>query len=143
APAGARTAGKPFVRRGRAPRPPPRFLQADPRLPGLGRGPPRPPEAERAGELASKSSGAPWALVRRARRSLSAFPGTLPKLQPGAAVIYGLLVMRVIRHLAHRPERLRRAVLTLGNFDGAHLGHQAIIRRAVARAREVSGQAVA
>jgi riboflavin kinase/FMN adenylyltransferase len=51
--------------------------------------------------------------------------------------------MRVIRHLAQRPGRLTRTVLTLGNFDGAHLGHQAIIRRAVARAREVGGQAVA
>ncbi len=51
--------------------------------------------------------------------------------------------MRVIRHLAHRPGRLLRTVLTLGNFDGAHLGHQAIIRRAVASAREAGGQAVA
>ena len=51
--------------------------------------------------------------------------------------------MRVIRHFAQRPGRLTRTVLTLGNFDGAHLGHQAIIRRAVARAREVGGQAVA
>src|SRR5207249_1029947 len=51
--------------------------------------------------------------------------------------------MRVIRHLARRPERLPGSVLTLGNFDGAHLGHQAIVRRAVARARESAGLAVA
>src|SRR5438093_1076715 len=51
--------------------------------------------------------------------------------------------MRVIRHLARRPERLPGTVLTLGNFDGAHLGHQAIVRRAVARAREAAGLAVA
>src|SRR5437763_1262380 len=51
--------------------------------------------------------------------------------------------MRVIRHLAPRPERLPGSVLTLGNFDGAHLGHQAIVRRAVARARESAGLAVA
>jgi len=51
--------------------------------------------------------------------------------------------MRVIRHLARRPERLPGSVLTLGNFDGAHLGHQAIVRRAVARAREAKGLAVA
>src|SRR3989454_1190553 len=51
--------------------------------------------------------------------------------------------MRVIRHLVRRPERLPGSVLTLGNFDGAHLGHQAIVSRAVARAREAAGLAVA
>ena len=51
--------------------------------------------------------------------------------------------MRVVRHLARRQERLGPAVLTLGNFDGAHLGHQAIITRAVARARELGAHAVA
>ncbi len=51
--------------------------------------------------------------------------------------------MRVIRHLARRAEKIPRTVLTLGNFDGAHLGHQAIIRRAVERAREKGGQTVA
>lgn len=51
--------------------------------------------------------------------------------------------MRVVRHLVRRPERLRRVVLTLGNFDGVHLGHQAIVRTAVERARATGGQAVA
>ena len=51
--------------------------------------------------------------------------------------------MRVIRHLARRQGRLGPTVLTLGNFDGAHLGHQAIIRGAVARARALGAQAVA
>jgi riboflavin kinase/FMN adenylyltransferase len=51
--------------------------------------------------------------------------------------------MRVVRHLARLPAKLEAAVLTLGNFDGVHLGHQAIISRAVARARELGGQAVA
>lgn len=50
--------------------------------------------------------------------------------------------MRVIRHLAHQRERLRRVVLTLGNFDGVHLGHQTILRRAIEQARAVGGQAV-
>jgi len=31
------------------------------------------------------------------------------------------------------PEELRGAVLALGNFDGFHLGHQAVVNRAVAR----------
>jgi riboflavin kinase / FMN adenylyltransferase len=50
--------------------------------------------------------------------------------------------MRVIRHLAHVAPPLRRVVLTLGNFDGVHLGHQAIVRRAVDEARAVGGQVV-
>jgi len=51
--------------------------------------------------------------------------------------------VRVIRHLARLPRRLERSVVTLGNFDGAHLGHQAIIRRAVERAAALGGRAVA
>ncbi|MCY7397961.1 MAG: bifunctional riboflavin kinase/FMN adenylyltransferase, partial [Sphingomonas bacterium] len=31
------------------------------------------------------------------------------------------------------PSALRGAVLALGNFDGFHLGHQAVVGRAVAR----------
>jgi riboflavin kinase/FMN adenylyltransferase len=51
--------------------------------------------------------------------------------------------MRVIRHLRREPGRIPRTVLTLGNFDGVHLGHQAIIGRAVATAREIAGRVVA
>src|SRR5262245_40118566 len=51
--------------------------------------------------------------------------------------------MRVLRHLARQRERLPRVVLTLGNFDGVHLGHQAIVRAAVARARPANAQVVA
>ena len=50
--------------------------------------------------------------------------------------------MRVIRHLARVLRPLGRAVLTLGNFDGVHLGHQAILRSAVERARADGGQAI-
>ena len=50
--------------------------------------------------------------------------------------------MRVIRHLAHVSQPLRRVVLTLGNFDGVHLGHRAIVQRAVSEARAVGGQVV-
>jgi len=41
--------------------------------------------------------------------------------------------------LTHRdpfPARLRNGVLALGNFDGFHLGHQAVVGRAVAHARD-------
>jgi riboflavin kinase/FMN adenylyltransferase len=33
------------------------------------------------------------------------------------------------------PERLRGGIVALGNFDGFHLGHQAVVGRAVARGR--------
>ncbi len=51
--------------------------------------------------------------------------------------------MRVIRHLTRVGAPLERVVLTLGNFDGVHLGHQAIVRRAVVEARGIGGQVVA
>jgi riboflavin kinase/FMN adenylyltransferase len=51
--------------------------------------------------------------------------------------------MRVLRHLEHVATPLGGVVLTLGNFDGVHLGHQAIVRQAVAEARADGGQAVA
>lgn len=50
--------------------------------------------------------------------------------------------MRVIRHLGHVPAPLPGAVVTLGNFDGVHLGHQGIVRRVVEEARARRGQAV-
>jgi len=39
-------------------------------------------------------------------------------------------------------EPLLRPVLTVGNFDGIHAGHQAILRTVVERARTLEGQAV-
>jgi riboflavin kinase/FMN adenylyltransferase len=51
--------------------------------------------------------------------------------------------MRIVRHLVRQPQPIRRAVLTLGNFDGVHLGHQAIVAHAVEHARAVGGAAVA
>ena len=51
--------------------------------------------------------------------------------------------MRVIRHLRLEPTRLPRVVLTLGNFDGVHRGHQAIVQRALATAAPIGGQVVA
>ncbi len=48
--------------------------------------------------------------------------------------------------IVHNPETIQQRypypVLTLGNYDGVHLGHQEIYRRVIARAREKSGTAI-
>jgi riboflavin kinase/FMN adenylyltransferase len=43
--------------------------------------------------------------------------------------------MRVIRNLAELREPLRASVVTIGNFDGVHLGHQELLRQVVQDAR--------
>lgn len=50
--------------------------------------------------------------------------------------------MDVIRGSENIPNHLRCAVVTLGNFDGIHLGHQLIIRRLVTEARRENCPAV-
>ncbi|MBY6188061.1 bifunctional riboflavin kinase/FAD synthetase [Marinobacter hydrocarbonoclasticus] len=44
--------------------------------------------------------------------------------------------MELIRGIHNLAERHRHCVLTIGNFDGVHRGHAAVIRRLVALARE-------
>jgi riboflavin kinase/FMN adenylyltransferase len=51
--------------------------------------------------------------------------------------------MRIVRGLKNLADKLPNPVLTLGNFDGVHLGHQAIFRKVVARAREIGGTSIA
>ncbi len=50
--------------------------------------------------------------------------------------------MLLLRELAELTDDLRRGAVAIGNFDGVHLGHAAIARRLVARAREVGGRAL-
>lgn len=45
--------------------------------------------------------------------------------------------MKIVRHFTHLPAELRGAVIALGNFDGVHRGHQAVIARAAALADEL------
>lgn len=49
--------------------------------------------------------------------------------------------MQVIRNLDSLENPPLRTVLTLGNFDGVHLGHREIFRRVVRRAKEIAGTA--
>lgn len=50
--------------------------------------------------------------------------------------------MRIIHNLDELAVPLQNAVVTIGNFDGVHLGHREIFRRVVRRARECDGTAV-
>lgn len=38
--------------------------------------------------------------------------------------------MRIFRHIADVPDRFKSAVVAIGNFDGVHLGHRALITEA-------------
>src|SRR5512143_73713 len=52
--------------------------------------------------------------------------------------------MKIIRGLSElKKAPLVKPVVTLGNFDGVHLGHQAIFKQVVARALEVDGTSAA
>ena len=50
--------------------------------------------------------------------------------------------MKIIRDLDELVAPLPNAVVTIGNFDGVHLGHREIFRRLVSRARELGGVSV-
>ncbi len=50
--------------------------------------------------------------------------------------------MRLIRKLEELPDELRRGAVSIGNFDGVHLGHAHLIERLVARAHEHGGPAL-
>jgi riboflavin kinase/FMN adenylyltransferase len=39
--------------------------------------------------------------------------------------------MEIFRHIEDRRLRLTRSIVTMGNFDGLHLGHQCLVRNAV------------
>src|SRR4029079_18904063 len=45
--------------------------------------------------------------------------------------------MQIFRHLSDPAFQVTESVVTLGNFDGIHLGHQALIKGAVADAKQL------
>lgn len=50
--------------------------------------------------------------------------------------------MEVLRHTEHGSFSIPKPVLTLGNFDGIHLGHQALLRGVVEDSKTVGGKSV-
>ena len=50
--------------------------------------------------------------------------------------------MRVFRNLGDFPDDLRGGAVTIGNFDGVHLGHARLLRRLRGLADETGGPAV-
>lgn len=50
--------------------------------------------------------------------------------------------MQLLRSLDDLPTSLRGGAVTIGNFDGVHLGHARIIERLLAKAKEVGGPAI-
>ena len=50
--------------------------------------------------------------------------------------------MHIIRHLEALPADARGGAVSIGNFDGVHRGHVAIVRRLLERAEAVGGRAI-
>ncbi|MDH4028934.1 MAG: bifunctional riboflavin kinase/FAD synthetase, partial [Nitrospirota bacterium] len=51
--------------------------------------------------------------------------------------------MKIIDGIENVKQKLPHPVLTLGNFDGVHLGHQAIFRMIIERAKKRAGTSIA
>ncbi len=50
--------------------------------------------------------------------------------------------MELIEHLDNIKNPFRNAVITIGNFDGVHIGHQALFREVVQQAEMINGTSV-
>jgi len=73
-------------------------------------------------------------------------PGSLINARRALTIMFHYAIifprMRIIRNLKNLTEKFLNPVLTLGNFDGVHLGHQAILKKVVMRARELGGTSI-
>ena len=52
------------------------------------------------------------------------------------------MAMKIIRDLGEISKPFKNAVVTIGNFDGVHIGHQALFRQVVEKARAIEGTSV-
>ncbi|MFZ6016244.1 MAG: bifunctional riboflavin kinase/FAD synthetase [Nitrospirota bacterium] len=50
--------------------------------------------------------------------------------------------MELITDLNNISGKYRDSIITLGNFDGLHLGHQALVKMVIDRAKEISGTSI-
>ena len=51
--------------------------------------------------------------------------------------------MQIINQIDDIRNPIKNAVVTIGNFDGVHIGHQALLHTAIEKAHAVEGTAVA
>ncbi|OQY60034.1 MAG: riboflavin biosynthesis protein RibF [Desulfobacteraceae bacterium 4572_88] len=51
--------------------------------------------------------------------------------------------MKLIEHLEDIEEPFEKAVITIGNFDGVHIGHQALFHEVIEKAETIGGTSVA
>jgi len=52
------------------------------------------------------------------------------------------MAMQIIRDLGEISKPFKDAVVTIGNFDGVHIGHQALFRQVIEKARSIGGTSV-
>src|SRR5215470_5671345 len=71
--------------------------------------------------------------IHRCRPALCSPPGRPPRGRPDS----GHGSMRLFRHYNEVPVEARGAVVAIGNFDGVHRGHHAVIAAAARHAREL------
>lgn len=50
--------------------------------------------------------------------------------------------MRIIKDLSEISHPLKNAVVTIGNFDGVHIGHQALFSQVIEKAKSIDGTSV-
>ena len=50
--------------------------------------------------------------------------------------------MKIFEGAAQINEKLKNPVVTIGNFDGVHLGHQALFKKIIERAHAIGGVSV-
>ena len=51
--------------------------------------------------------------------------------------------MEIIKNIDQIDKPFENAVITIGNFDGVHLGHQSLLNRVVKKAEQINGRSIA